>query len=177
MQLFRNIKVLEVNEDYFIGAKGYNLYKYGFSSGRYEQVGRVVDPKYSFLSRFSLTRRFFRAEINNLYELHNGDRLLIAKKGIFRCKKGCNLFERCFAIKRGSRPLNLCITPNGQIYFGEYFSNMSKDAVSVYMSEDGGNSWEVAFEFSAGNINHIHGIFYDSYTERIWVVTGDRGHE
>ena len=176
-QLFRNLKVLEVTDDYFIGAKGYSIVKYTFASKKYERVGKVADKKYSLLSCFSLTRRFFRAEINNIYNLHNGDSLLIAKKAIFRCEAGEKVFKKCFVIPRGSRPLNLCITPNGEVYFGEYFANMSKDAVNVYCSKDGGKSWNVVFTFAEGNINHIHGIFYDDYTARIWAVTGDRENE
>ena len=176
-QLFRNIKVLEVADDYFIGAKGYRLVKYSFASKKYERIGKVADSKYSLLSRFSLTRRFFRAEINNIYNLHNGDRLLIAKKAIFRCEAGEKVFKKCFAIPRGSRPLNLCITPNGTVYFGEYFANMSKEQVNIYCSKDDGKTWSVIYTFPEGNINHIHGIFYDDYTARVWVVTGDRDNE
>ena len=30
---------------------------------------------------------------------------------------------------------------------------------------------------SKGNINHVHGLFYDKYTQCVWVLTGDRENE
>ncbi len=177
MELYKQIKVLEVYDEYFVGVKGYKLYKYTFATKKYECIGRVKDCKYSLFARFKLTRRFFRAEVNNLYRLSNGDSLLIAKKAIFKCRKGERDFVPCCKILRGSRPLNLCITPQGKIFFGEYFANMGKEAVNVYCSEDNGDTWRIVYTFPAGNINHIHGIFWDDYAQRVWVATGDREKE
>lgn len=177
MEIFRNIKVLEVHDDYFIGAKGYKLCKYLFATKKYEYVGKVADFKYALASSFFLTRRLLRAEITHLYSLSNGDRIVIAKKGIFRCPKGETVFKKCFSVPRGSRPMNLVITPDDQIYFGEYFANMEKKPVNIYHSADGGITWRVAYTFTEGNINHIHGLFWDPYTKRIWIATGDRENE
>lgn len=151
-------------------SKGYWLTD---SQGKY----KVVDLKYALFSRFAITRRFLRAEITGFYTLKNGERIAIAKKGLFLQKQRSKTFEKCFAMPRGSKPLNLCIAPSGNIYFGEYFQNMAKEAVYIYCSEDNARSWHVAYTFAAGEINHIHGIFFDSYTNRIWVVTGDRENE
>ena len=175
--IYKNIKVLYVCDSYFIGAKGYRLYKYDFTTKQYECIGYVKDSKYSILSNFKITRRFFRAEINSLYYLPNGDSMIIAKKGIFKCSKGDSTFIKCFNVPRGSRPLNLCITPDGIIYFGEYFSNMNKEPVNIYVSKDYGETWTIAHTFPTGNINHIHGLFYDKYTGHIWFATGDRENE
>ena len=138
---------------------------------------KIVDSKYAFFSRYALTRRFFRAEITGLYTLANGDRIAVAKKGLFLQWKGYKTFEKCFSIPRGSKPLNLCFAPSGNIYFGEYFQNMEKQAVNIYCSKDNAQTWNIAYTFEAGNINHIHGLFFDKYTDRIWVATGDRENE
>jgi len=129
------------------------------------------------LSRYSLSRRFLRAEITSFYLLASGDKIAIAKKGLFLCKKGNNTFEKCFPMPRGSKPLRLCFAPSGNIYFGEYFQNMEKQSVNIYCSDDNALTWHVAYTFEAGNINHIHGLFFDKYTNRIWVATGDRDNE
>lgn len=177
-RVYKGVKALAVFDNYFVGAKGYRLYNYYFDGKtKPEYVGRVVDCKYSFFSKFKLTRRFMRAEVNGLYYLPDGSRLTIARKGIFRCAAGEKKFYKCFDVKRGSRPMNLCITPTGEIYFGEYFANMGKSSVHIYTSKDGGKSWTVAYTFAEGNINHIHGLYWDKYTESIWVVTGDRENE
>ncbi len=138
---------------------------------------KVTDSKYAFFSRFAIARRFLRAEITGFYYLANGDRIVVAKKGLFLQKEGTKSFEKCIAMLRGSKPLNLCFVPSGNIYFGEYFQNMEKQAVNIYCSSDNAQTWHVAFTFDAGNINHIHGLFFDKYTNWIWVATGDRENE
>jgi hypothetical protein len=175
--IIKNFRALVVKDDCIIGAKGYNLYKYDIKTSQQIYFAKVCDKKYSFLSKFFLTRRFFRAEITNLYHLKNGSDILIAKKGIFKREKMSDKFIKCFSIPRGSRPMNLCITPNGDIFFGEYFSNFEKKVVNIYSSHDNGKTWNIVYTFKAGNINHIHGLFYDNFTNNIWVVTGDRENE
>lgn len=138
---------------------------------------KVADRKYGFLSHFALSRRFLRAEITGFINLPNGNRMAIAKKGLFLQKDGGNRFEKVIAIPRGSKPLNICIASSGNLFFGEYFQNMDKQAVHIYCSVDNSRSWHIAYTFEEGNINHIHGLFFDKYTNRIWVATGDRENE
>lgn len=163
-------KVISVGAHGMLISRGYSLRD---STGHY----KVEDRKYSFISRFKLTRRLLRAEITDCIVLGNNDRVVIAKKGLFAQRNGNDYFEKCFSIPRGSKPLNICIAPSGNLYFGEYFQNMEKQSVNIYESEDNGQSWHVVFTFPEGNINHIHGLFYDKYTNRIWVATGDRENE
>lgn len=163
-------KILSVDKTIIMTCHGYCL---PIKSGGY----KVCDNKYALPSHFPLTRRLLRAEITGLYSLPNGDRLAIAKKGLFLQRGGQGNFEKCFAMPRGSKPLNICIAPSGNLYFGEYFQNIEKQAVHIYRSEDNAQTWQVAYTFAAGEINHIHGVFFDKYTNRIWVVTGDRENE
>jgi hypothetical protein len=163
-------KVISVEKGSQLISRGYNLCD---TNGNY----KIVDGKYGLLSRFALSRRFLRAEITGLYNLPNGERLAIAKKGFFLLKQGSNRFDRVFAMPRGSKPLNICIAPSGKLFFGEYFQNMDKQAVNIYCSDDNAQSWHITYTFPEGSINHIHGIFFDKYTNRIWVVTGDRENE
>ncbi len=163
-------KVLLVDRDDLLVCLGYRL------NDKYSKY-EVDDKKYALPSRYALTRRFLRAEITGLYTLANGDRIAVAKKGLFLQWKGYKTFEKCFAMPRGSKPLNLCFAPSGNIYFGEYFQNMEKQAVNIYCSKDNAQTWNIAYTFEAGNINHIHGLFFDKYTDRIWVATGDRENE
>lgn len=170
-------KVLYVKGGGYIYSKGYKLFEYDVAKDAIIKKGSIPDKKYALLSSFKLLRRFFRAEISGFYALPDGSWIAIAKKGLFKLNKGGNKWERCFAVPRGSKPLNLCILPNGHIFFGEYFMNMEKKSVCVYKSLDHGDTWCVAYTFEEGNINHIHGLFYDKYTERIWCLTGDRENE
>lgn len=175
--VLKNFKALNVSDDYIIGARGYRILKYFFLTNKFEPLYNVIDKKNELLSQFKLTRRFFRAEITGLYHLKNKTDLVIAKKGIFRREVNSKIFTKCFSITRGSRPLNMCVTDDDVVYFGEYFSNASKEEVYIYKSKDYGKTWETVYKFNKGSINHIHGIFFDPFTHYIWVVTGDREEE
>lgn len=170
-------KVLLVKNGGYVYAKGYDLYVYDNQTGKTTPIGRIPDRRYAFLSRCRLSRRFFRAEITGLYELRDGSLLAIAKKGLFKSQPDTGQWVKCFTVSRGSKPLNICALPNGHLFFGEYFMNKEKQAVNVYRSVDDGDSWQVCYTFSQGNINHIHGLFYDKYTDRMWCLTGDRENE
>ena len=67
----------------------------------------------------------------------------------------------------------VAVTARG-IYMGEYGRNPRRRPVPIHRSRDGGRSWEVAYEFAAGSIRHVHGIFADPYSDRLWIPTGDR---
>ena len=163
-------KIINVGANGLLLSRGYSLQD---SFGKY----RVEDGMYSFLSRFKLSRRFLRAEITGFNVLRNNDLMVIAKKGLFVLRSSNKHFDKVFSTPRGSKPLNICIAPSGNLYFGEYFQNMDKQAVHIYCSKDNAQSWHIAYTFDVGNINHIHGLFLDNYTNRIWVATGDRENE
>lgn len=172
-----NFRALIVKDDFIIGSKGYSIYKFNIVTDEMEFIARVDSFINSVLSRISFTRRLFRAEITNLYNLNDGSELLIAKKGIYRRPLNSSRFIRSFSVPRGTRPMNLCVTPDGEIFFGEYFNNIVKEPVNIYSSLDNGLTWKIKFTFPKGSINHIHGIFYDSFVNYIWIVTGDRDDE
>lgn len=155
---------------------GYILLKY-INEDAIGYISFHLRDKYSHYSCNAITRRLFRAEITGLYILGDNSMIAIAKKGIFKCYSEGVSSRKVLSIPRGSKPLNLCILPNGHIFFGEYFQNVKKDAVNIYGSEDNGETWRVAYTFEAGNINHVHGVFYDNFTSRMWVLTGDRENE
>lgn len=172
-----DFKILAVYADHLLAARGYRIDKYSLEGKWLEHVGTLEDNKYSKWARYKLTRRLMRAEITALYDLEGGTMLAIAKKGFFHKEKGERVFRKIFSTPRGSKPLNICFTKGGMAYFGEYFQNVEKAEVHVYGSMDGGRTWKVVYNFAAGNINHVHGLFFDPYTERIWIVTGDRENE
>lgn len=165
--------ILYISSDFFVVADGYSLFKCLVSSGKAENFAKVKDLKNAILSKFRLTRRLFRAEITHLYRFQNDTWMCIAKKGIFRYNKASKLFEKCCDIEKGSRPMNLCQGNDGSIYYGEYCFNPQRHPMRIFCSKDNGNTWNVAYTFGAGEINHIHGVFNDPYTGRLWVATGD----
>ncbi len=63
------------------------------------------------------------------------------------------------------------------IFFGEYFDNPGKTNVRIFKSLDNGTDWEIAHEFYAGQIRHIHSLFSDPYSDKVWLCTGDLDKE
>lgn len=168
-----NFVILFAFPRYFIVAKGYILFWYDLETGKLSYFSKVADKKNEWLSYCNLSRRLFRAEIRNLYHFQNDNWMCIARKGIFRFNSRTSLFEKCCSIKKGSRPMCLCQASDGTIYYGEYYYNPLKKPMRIYQSKDNGDTWCVAYTFREGEINHIHGIFQDRYSEKIWVATGD----
>ena len=171
-----NYKILSNSGGRSFFAKGYFVVNNSNENSAFSYFGYISDRIYSFLSKINLLRRLTRAEITGFYAIDNYVFLIVAKKGLYLRKKD-SPFKRVFTMPRGSKPLNICISPSGKLFFGEYFQNMSKLAVNIYSSEDKAQSWHIAYTFLEGSINHIHGLFFDKYTNRIWVATGDRDNE
>lgn len=171
-QLLKKYNILEVSKDSWIASRGYRLYKFDVPSKTWKYFSRIDDIKNFICASFFLTKRLFRSEITKYYSFGEHE-LCIAKKGIFKYDKKTRLFKKVFSVTRGSRPLNLCQSKTGVIYFGEYFYNPKNDKVNIYKSVDNGIKWDIAYTFAKGEINHIHGIFNDPYTDKLWVFTGD----
>ena len=43
IEKFKDIKVLEVTDDYFLGSKGYQIFKYDFLQKKYDFFANVID--------------------------------------------------------------------------------------------------------------------------------------
>lgn len=169
----KDFVALDINCNDWIVVRGYRLYHFSPNMGKLRFFARIQDRKNAFFSMFPITRRLFRAEITHLYHFQNDTWMCIAKKALFRYNKGNGLFEKCCDIEKGSRPMNLCQAIDGTIYYGEYCYNPERKPMRIYQSKNNGDTWSVAYEFKSGEINHIHGIFNDPYTDRLWVATGD----
>lgn len=126
--------------------------------------------------RLRLPARVARAGFQALQILEDGTMVAVIRKHILVKKKNDTHFQKAMSISRGSRPLNLCVSPAGRIYFGEYFDNADRQEVHIYGSDDGVH-WEVAYIFPAGKIRHVHGIFFDVFRNGMWVLTGDSDEE
>ncbi len=165
--------ILYIEGNNCIVSKGYNLLAYNLLTKEKSIFSKLDDKQNSILASIPITRRLFRAEIRSLYHFQNDTWMCIAKKGLFRYNQESKLFEKCCDIEKGSRPMNLCQGNDGTIYYGEYCYNSQRNPMRIFCSKDNGDTWEVAYTFGMGEINHIHGVFNDPYTGRLWVATGD----
>ncbi|MBS1850843.1 MAG: hypothetical protein JST79_08020 [Acidobacteria bacterium] len=131
----------------------------------------------SLTSFTSLTSRLLRDGFHALAVLPAGHMVAAVPGAILSLRAGEREFRRTHRIVRGTRPLHIAATPAGQFFWGEYFDNPARDEVHIYGSQDGGETWSVAYTFPRGAIRHVHNILYDRWEDCLWVLTGDNGPE
>jgi hypothetical protein len=132
--------------------------------------------KRSFSVSSRLSSRLFRDGFHSLAVVPNG--FVAAVPGAI-IALSCNEseFRVTHKITRGTRPLHVTATPEGSVFWGEYFDNASRDEVHIYGSFDGGATWNVVHTFPKGAIRHVHNIVHDPWQGCLWVLTGDNGGE
>jgi hypothetical protein len=128
-------------------------------------------------SKSKLGFRLVRDGFHALAVLPSGE-LIVAVPGVIATlKPGEKEFQVTHALQRGTRPLNIAVTPDGRVFWGEYFDNPARDEVHVYGSDDRGASWKIVYSFPKNSIRHVHNIVYDRWEDCLWVLTGDVGEE
>ncbi len=123
--------------------------------------------------RIPLVRRLLRRGVYKLLRQPSGGYVVFVDKSIY----GLNAqFDKYAVLGRieGSRPLYPCIHAN-QLYYGEYGGNPERKPVSIHRCHLETGVWSKAHEFH--DIRHIHGIFSDPYSGRLWITTGDLDDE
>lgn len=129
------------------------------------------------LTRFQPSARLLRYYIGGFRILSDGTRIAIARDGIYRAERGNLEMDRVFPIFSGSRPLNLTVDREDHILFGEYGPNRRRREIYLHVSADRGRTFEVAYQFRAGEIRHVHNVLYDVFMDKYWVFVGDYAHE
>jgi hypothetical protein len=158
-----------------IYSKAYNVYVL-FNNEETIEI-EIPHSKLDFISsKFRILSRLFRTDKCNVFVLNEIERtLLIIRRGtVYHYSKAKGLVAK-FQLKncRNLMHVDLCRLPNGTICFGEYGNNQKRDSVPIYSSTDGGQNWEIAYEFPNGEIRHIHHIKFDPFSKTIWCCTGD----
>ncbi len=117
--------------------------------------------------------RLSRQYIASLAVFPDGTRAAVTRDGVYRAPGGDGLLRMVFPVVRGSRPLNLCVDQMGRLLFGEYGDGLGDPR--IYVSGDGGRTFETLYAFPRGSIRHIHNIVPQGRI--LWVFTGDYGDE
>ena len=159
LYIFRRGKIIKLKRRKKIAA--YHI-PYGFFERIFVKIG--------------LTRRILRLDITDMVCLSDNSLVAISRKAILFKAQNESSFKIVHQVERGSRPLNICQHPDGNLYWGEYFGNSNRDEVHIYGSTNG-TDWEICYTFPKNSIRHVHGIYWDSFREGLWVLTGDDDHE
>jgi len=161
--LATGMRIDEVNEDFQPAGKRVWL------GGAFERA----------ISCFRLSRQLLRFGIHHLWPLPDGGFLIVVRKRAYRvCADG--RAEVVLRFPRGNKPAHkgVCVTPNGYAFLGEYAMNMERKLpVVLYRSRDGCKSFQSIYEFSPGEVRHIHFVQWDSISRCLWMGTGDADNE
>lgn len=178
-------------EDCLYASSGYRLYKLNFNTkdgGAKNQcdgynISRELIGFYrpdllrNLAARNRLTNRMLRTGFHCVSFLNDGRIVAILAKTIAVLDPGETRFRRTWKVQRGNRPRGTAVTPEGWIFWGEYFRNPGRDPVHVYGSYDRGETWDVVYTFPIGSIKHVHNILYDKWEDCLWMITGDERNE
>ena len=159
-------------------------------ASRGRTIVRRRDGQWQPVSRFplSLPRDFFgwnrpmarasRADKCNLYVNSRGRVLGIRANGVYSLNPDMKLnklltIQGDCVLHRG-----VCEDNQGWTYFGEYFRNRHRVPVRIWRFSPELDSYEVAHEFPAGSIRHVHCILRNPFDEEaLWITVGDYANE
>ena len=177
---FPRMRALYWDGDVLYASRGYELFRTKIESRSvtWQSVGHYHPEWWRKASSTSkLGCRLFRDGFHALTKLPTNHVIAAVPKAIVTLKPGENEFRSSHKILRGTRPLHIVSTPDGCVYWGEYFDNPQREEVHIYASTDHGQTWNVAYTFPKGAIRHVHNIVYDEWENCLWVLTGDNGTE
>lgn len=171
--------VHRVDGEVMLASSGYRLLRSLDGGKTWQEDGRAPVPRWRrIIDSVRLLRRISRGGVAGVFPQADGSRLCIVPKMMMRAEAGSAEYRCVFRFDRGSRPLNLCRTKDGKIYWGEYFLNLRRSQpVRIFCSKDGGRSWGIVYTFPRGRICHVHRVVYDPFWKAILVCTGDRDSE
>jgi hypothetical protein len=127
----------------------------------------------SAASRVRLAQRVFRFMFTNVVALANNDLFVTFDKSVGIVRGGEYL-----ELKNLARPCRVlrfacAVDARENIFFGEYLANSERGAMRIYRYTPGADSLEIAYTFAPGSVRHIHGIYFDSFTDSLVCLTGD----
>lgn len=171
------VRVLHTNGAETYASRGLELLHSPDSGRSFNSLARAGEGLLDrWIASAPVASRLLRTGFHGLTPLPSGDLIAIVRRAILMRRAGEDQFDCVHRVERGTRPLNVCQSPTGRLFFGEYFSNPERGEVHVYGSSDGLH-WEVCHTFPAGSIRHVHGIHADPFRGGVWILTGDDDDE
>jgi len=128
-----------------------------------------------------LGARLARHEVRACGRLDDGGMVACNREGVFFSRPNDPQMSPS-RIPVGDQPLSppMCIHvgPDDQVIWGEYDpSDAHGKPVRVYVSEDRGRTFEIAYVFAGGTVRHVHNFLFDRRLQKYWVLVGDVGQE
>jgi len=123
--------------------------------------------------RLPLAERLLRYSVYNLIPRSDGSLFVSFDRGLWIWDGD---WHQVTGLARACRVLRGCVakTPDGAIWFGEYFPNRDRSAaVHIYTLPAGEKRARIVHTFAAGEVRHVHGVHWDPVAGELWSLTGD----
>ncbi len=177
---FPGMRALAWSNDTLYASRGYEILRSSIRNKKFEweRIARYRPALWRAVTcKNRLTSRLVRDGFHALSVLPSGHLVGAVPGAMVRLVPGESEFKPAHITTRGTRPLHVTATPNGRVFFGEYFDNPARDQVHIYASEDYGSTWQTAHTFPAHSVRHVHNIVHDPWENCLWILTGDYGEE
>lgn len=144
----------------------------------FKEIGRVDAPAWKSLAAvFRPFQRLLRFMVYNVVPMANGDVFVTFDKTVGVIRDGKyktlgGLVRPCRVLRAGC-----AVDLSGNIFFGEYLANDERGPMRIYKYIPGSDALEIAYTFPAGSIKHVHGVYFDEFTDSIYCLTGDNDPE
>ena len=125
------------------------------------------------LYRLPIINRLLRRSVDHL-SIIDDFLIIFTNKNIFRYNF---ISKEIIQYKQESidyRAMTIC-NYNKKIYFGEYKSNPNRSPIRLLELDPGSMLIKTIYTFEG--IRHVHGVFFDNYTNTFWITTGDSNAE
>jgi hypothetical protein len=143
-------------------------------------VIELPPTKFDFLGASRLARRALRLDKCNVFPIDQQCRaLILIRQGVVYKFDDCDGLRQTLKLRQSRNVLHtdFCQTKSGRLIFGEYGANAKRQPIPIYASDDDGESWCIAYQIPAGKAKHVHSVYADKYTNKIWIFTGDADGE
>jgi|TARA_B100001971_G_scaffold206568_1_gene225536 hypothetical protein len=165
------------SEGYAFLSRNRTIYRYHILENKIDRIiSLTYTAGYKNFIRSSALNRLLRLGIHHVMVLEDNSLLIFFDRRILKVKNNEIVAE--YKLESGTRPLNVCYnTEDKTILWGEYLRSKKSACIRIFRSIDLGDSWEVVYTFSLGQVRHIHNIVYDVFRKHYWVLTGDSDEE
>ena len=165
--------------------RGMNIYKLKSGENKFKRIAHIPTGLSLFwLRNFSILRKLTaRPECVEVVVTEKGNICALSAGRIWVLPASGDTFNETIKLShygfgdQGIRNDGIIAINDSTVFFGEYFQNQDSTNVRIFKSYNNLSSWQVVSDFIPKSIRHIHAIQKDPYTEKLWLLTGDKDKE
>ena len=144
-----------------------------------QKIIRFQIPHFIFFTQLRLIRRLSRLDKSNaVFNWAKDGIIVIYQKKIYFFDLASQQLKLTEKLTQSRNALHggIAVTKNG-VFFGEYGNNKKRNPVPIWGSYDDGRSFKIVHKLIKSKIRHVHGIYKDTFSDSLWICTGDSDGE